>query len=98
MVSPGPFLVGRISPLCLMAFYAFCGRKRILSIVAGAAVFPGIHGIHGHLLRRLFHLEGLWMTLVTTEDLGVKLVAERGIPDALHLVRDGFLKGLHLMA
>ena len=81
-----------------MAFYAFCGRKCVLPIVAGTAVFPGIHGIHGHLLRSLFHLEGLWMALITTEYLGVKLVAECGIPDALHLVRDGLLKSLHLMA
>ena len=81
-----------------MAFYAFCGRKSVLPVVAGTAVFPCIHGIHGHLLRRLFHLKGLWMALVTAEDLGVELMAECAIPDAFNFVGNGFLKGLHFMA
>jgi hypothetical protein len=38
------------------------------------------------------------MTLVASEHLCMKLMTERYVSDALDLIEDGFLKGLHFMA
>jgi hypothetical protein len=66
--------------------------------MARTAIFARVHGIHGDLIFGPFHLKNSRVALVAAEYLRVKLMTERYVSDALDLIEDGLLKGLHLVA
>ncbi len=54
-----------------MAFRAavcFLDTERLGAVVAGAALFPFLHFLHGHLGSTFFHFEHGWMAVVAFVD------------------------------